>query len=56
MTLIEPTEDYIAQLRALVKPPETLAKHGYTMQALTEDELLLKRRCIGCGKSGTPLV
>ncbi|KAF1912739.1 hypothetical protein BDU57DRAFT_541469 [Ampelomyces quisqualis] len=49
--IITPNEGYIWQLRKLVEPPETLAKNGYIMQPLNDDELFMKKRCLGCGKT-----
>jgi hypothetical protein len=49
--MISQTEEYLVQLRSLVGTNEKLKKHGYVTQYLTVEELLLKQRCLGCGKS-----
>jgi hypothetical protein len=44
------SEDYLKQLQVLVEPKENLRQHGFATKPLTDEELLLKRRCLGCGK------
>jgi RNA exonuclease 1 len=51
MTLITPSADYLRELREFVEPDKALQKHGFVTQPLTDEELLQKRRCVGCGKS-----
>lgn len=51
MAPIAQSEDYLSQLKYLVESAETLEKQGFIMQQLTDDELMLKRRCSGCNKS-----
>lgn len=50
MIHITQTEAYLTKLQNLVAPENILEKHGYITQPLTDEELLLKRRCVGCGK------
>ena len=50
-TPITQSDDYMNKLRALIPSASTMEKQGYTTQPLDERELLLKRRCTGCGKS-----
>jgi hypothetical protein len=50
MILITQTEAYLIKLRNLIEPEDALEKHGYIVRPLTDEELLLKRRCLGCGK------
>jgi hypothetical protein len=51
MAPIPCTEQYFAYLACLVEPAEVLEKHSFITRQLTEEELLGKRRCSGCGKS-----
>jgi RNA exonuclease 1 len=53
MAPITPTEDYLACLSSLMEPAEVLEKHGFISKQLEDEELLLKRRCAGCGKRET---
>lgn len=55
MVVITQTEAYLVQLRSLVETAETLEKHGYVTQPLTDEKLLLKQRCLGCNKSNYSL-
>jgi len=50
MAPITPTEDYLVCLKSLVEPAEVLEKHAFAIRQLTEEDLLGKRRCSGCGK------
>jgi hypothetical protein len=54
MSPITCTADYLALLHSLAEPREVLEKHGFTFQPFNAEELLLKRRCSGCGKSELP--
>ncbi|KAF2703979.1 hypothetical protein K504DRAFT_485452 [Pleomassaria siparia CBS 279.74] len=51
MIPITRTEAYRIRLRNLIEPEDILQKHGYITRPLTEQELLLKRRCLGCNKA-----
>ncbi|PSN69728.1 hypothetical protein BS50DRAFT_608518 [Corynespora cassiicola Philippines] len=51
MAAIKNSVGYLAELRSLVEHEDVLKKYGYTTQQLSEEELLLKRRCIGCNKT-----
>jgi RNA exonuclease 1 len=51
MATIKQSEAYLAELQNLILSEDVLKKHGYTTHTLTDEELLLKRRCLGCGKS-----
>ncbi|KAF1969770.1 hypothetical protein BU23DRAFT_512655 [Bimuria novae-zelandiae CBS 107.79] len=55
MEAIVQSEDYLTQLRVLMEPKENLKQHGFITQPLTEEELLLKRRCLGCKKAMSQL-
>jgi RNA exonuclease 1 len=50
MAPITQSEDYLRRLKYLIDPAETLEKQGFIVRPLTNDELLLKRRCSGCNK------
>ncbi|KAH3999427.1 hypothetical protein HBI25_123240 [Parastagonospora nodorum] len=50
MAPITCTADYLALLHSLAEPREVLEKRGFTFQSFNAEELLLKRRCSGCGK------
>ena len=50
ITRIPLSEDHLKQLQLLVEPKGNLRQHGFVTKPLTDEELLLKRRCLGCGK------
>ena len=50
MAPIMQSENYLSQLKYLVSCTETLEKQGFVIRPLTNDELMLKRRCSGCNK------
>jgi hypothetical protein len=50
MDIIAQSEIYMMQLQLLIEPTGNLRRHGFIMSPLTDEELLLKRRCLGCGK------
>jgi RNA exonuclease 1 len=50
MAPIIQTEDYLVRLKNLIEAADVLERHGFITQPLTDDDLLLKRRCIGCNK------
>jgi RNA exonuclease 1 len=50
MTTITQSEDYLDWLKSLILCAETLEKQGFIIRPLTNDELMLKRRCAGCNK------
>jgi hypothetical protein len=50
MAPITATYEYLSRLGSLAEPAEVLQKHGFITQLLSEEELLLKRRCSGCNK------
>jgi hypothetical protein len=50
MAPITPTHEYLSSLRSLAEPASALQKQGFIIQPLSDDELLLKRRCSGCNK------
>lgn len=50
MEKIAPSEAYMLQLHSLIEPKDKLRQHGFVTKPLTDEELLLKRRCLGCGK------
>ncbi|KAF2834027.1 hypothetical protein CC86DRAFT_442293 [Ophiobolus disseminans] len=51
MAPITPMQQYLASLASLVEPAESLEKHGYITRPLSEEDLLGKQRCTGCGKT-----
>jgi hypothetical protein len=51
MAPIAQTKDYLTHLRQLIENPDSLEKRGFVTRFLTDEELLLKRRCSGCNKS-----
>jgi RNA exonuclease 1 len=50
MAPITATHDYLRRLESLAESAQVLQKHGFITQQLSEEELLLKRRCSGCNK------
>jgi hypothetical protein len=56
MGIIPQNDAYLAALRNLVEPEHVLKRHGFTLQLLTEEELLLKRRCLMCGRGAWFLI
>jgi len=54
MAPITCTADYLALLHSLAEPQEVLEKYGFAFQSFNAEELLLKRRCSGCGKRELP--
>lgn len=56
MALIKPTVEYMLELQNLIQPEEVLQKLGFVTRPLSEEELQLKRRCDGCGKSNCFMV
>ncbi|KAH7111748.1 ribonuclease H-like domain-containing protein [Dendryphion nanum] len=51
MNTIAQNGPHIIRLKSFVEPQDILTRHGYVIQPLTDEELLLKRRCLGCGKA-----
>jgi hypothetical protein len=51
MAPIAQTKVYLTHLSQLIEHPDALEKRGFVTRFLTDDELLLKRRCSGCNKS-----
>ena len=50
MEIIAKSEAYLLQLQLFIEPKDKLRQHGFVTQPLTDEELILKRRCLGCGK------
>ncbi|KAH7122349.1 hypothetical protein B0J11DRAFT_531228 [Dendryphion nanum] len=42
---------HIIRLKSFVEPQDILTRHGYIIQPLPDEELLLKRQCLRCGKA-----
>jgi hypothetical protein len=43
-------QDYLDLLRSHIKAKVVLAQRGFILSPLTQDQLLLKRRCSNCNK------
>lgn len=50
METIAQSDGYLIQLQLFVEPRGKLSQFGFVTLPLTDEELLLKRRCLGCGK------
>ncbi|KAF2022797.1 hypothetical protein EK21DRAFT_82399 [Setomelanomma holmii] len=50
MPPITRTDSYLACLATLAVPTDVLRKNGFVVEQLNEEELMLKRRCVGCNK------
>ncbi|KAL5119958.1 hypothetical protein ACEQ8H_002056 [Pleosporales sp. CAS-2024a] len=50
------TEGYLSSLQKLVESRNVLETHGFIFGPLSDDELLAKRQCAGCGKSMSQLM
>ncbi|KAK7179575.1 hypothetical protein DPSP01_003661 [Paraphaeosphaeria sporulosa] len=55
MNMVAQSETYMMQLQLLMEPPGDLRRHGFITAPLTDEELLLKRRCLGCNKAMSQL-
>ena len=44
------TAQYLELLQGFVEDHSKIQQHGYLLRELTADELLSKRRCVGCNK------
>ncbi|KAF2843693.1 hypothetical protein M501DRAFT_925592 [Patellaria atrata CBS 101060] len=51
MAIITQSEAYLVELRNLIEPEDVLRSHGYIIRPLTDEQLLSKRRCLGCNKT-----
>jgi hypothetical protein len=56
MAFVAPTDGYLLKLRGHIHSQAAMRKSGFVIAPLTEEELLLKRRCEGCRKSKIHLV
>ncbi|OJD13444.1 hypothetical protein AJ78_06097 [Emergomyces pasteurianus Ep9510] len=49
--IIEKTPDYMFHLKSLVANPNKLREVGYVLNPLSSEDIELKKRCSGCGKT-----